>query len=52
VWLGSVAAYMLVTIISVLLGALVGKYLKPELIRYFGASLFILIGALMLLNKI
>ncbi len=52
VWLGSVAAYMAVTVISVLIGAALGKYLKPELIRYCGATLFIIIGALILLGKI
>jgi putative Ca2+/H+ antiporter (TMEM165/GDT1 family) len=52
VWLGSVAAYILVTAISVFLGAILGKYLKPELIKYTGASLFIIIGILMLLGKL
>lgn len=52
VWLGSVAAYILVTAISVFLGAILGKYLKPELIKYAGASLFIIIGMLMLLGKL
>ncbi|MBP7216952.1 MAG: TMEM165/GDT1 family protein [Candidatus Omnitrophica bacterium] len=52
VWLGSVAGYMLVTVISVLLGAIVGKYLKPEIIRYSSAVLFIVIGVLILWGKI
>ena len=52
VWLGSVAAYILVTAISVFLGAILGKYFKPELIKYAGASLFIIIGMLMLLGKL
>lgn len=47
VWAGSVCAYMLVTVISVFLGALAGKYLSPEAVRYVGGSLFMLIGALM-----
>jgi putative Ca2+/H+ antiporter (TMEM165/GDT1 family) len=46
VWLGSVCAYMVVTVISVLIGATLGKYLKPELVRYLGGSLFVLIGLL------
>ena len=50
--LGSVSAYIIVTVISVLIGALLGKYIKPELIRYLGASIFIIIGMLMLLGKI
>ncbi len=52
VWLGSVSAYIIVTVISVFVGAVMAKFIKPELIRYIGASLFIVIGALMLLKVI
>jgi len=52
VWLGSVSAYLIITAISVLIGAGLGKYLKPEFIRYAGASLFVIIGCLMFLGKI
>jgi len=52
VWLGSVSAYIIVTAISVFIGAALGKYLSPALIKYTGASLFVLIGILMLLGKI
>lgn len=52
VWIGSVAAYMVVTVFSVLIGAVLGKYLKPELIRYAGSALFIVMGVLMYLGKI
>ena len=52
VWLGSVSAYIVVTIISVFLGAILAKFIKPEMIRYIGASLFIIIGVLMLLKTI
>jgi len=52
VWLGSVSAYVIVTIISVFLGAILAKFIKPELIRYIGASLFIIIGFLMLFKAI
>ncbi|MBL7084545.1 MAG: TMEM165/GDT1 family protein [Candidatus Omnitrophica bacterium] len=52
VWLGSVSAYIIVTAVSVLIGAALGKYIKPELIRYTGASLFVIIGILMFLRKI
>lgn len=52
VWLGSVAAYIVVTAISVLIGATLGRYIKPELIRYVGAALFIAIEALMLFGKL
>ncbi len=52
VWLGSISAYIIVTALSVLIGAAFGKFLKPELIRYVGASLFVLIGLLMFMGKI
>lgn len=52
VWLGSVSAYIIVTVISVLLGAVMAKFIRPELIRYIGASMFIIIGFLMLLKVI
>ena len=52
VWFGSISAYIIVTAVSVLIGALLSKYIKPELIRYTGASLFVIIGILMFWGKI
>lgn len=52
VWLGSVSAYIIVTVISVFLGAIMAKFIRPELIHYFGAFAFILIGFLMLFKVI
>ena len=52
VWLGSVSAYIIVTALSVLIGTMFGKYLRPDLIRYVGASIFVLIGILMFVGKI
>jgi len=52
VLLGSVSAYIIITIVSVLIGTVLGKYIRPDLIRYGGASVFILIGILMFLGKI
>lgn len=52
VWLGSVSAYILVTVISVFLGAMMAKFIRPETIRYIGACLFIGIGVLMLIKVI
>ncbi|MGB2631113.1 MAG: TMEM165/GDT1 family protein [Candidatus Omnitrophota bacterium] len=52
VWLGSVSAYIIVTAVSVLIGAVLAKYIKPEIIRYTGASLFVIIGLLMFAGKI
>ncbi|PIQ90085.1 MAG: hypothetical protein COV71_05950 [Candidatus Omnitrophica bacterium CG11_big_fil_rev_8_21_14_0_20_41_12] len=52
VWLGSVSAYIIVTVVSVFLGAIMAKFIRPELIRYIGASMFIIIGFLMLFKVI
>lgn len=52
VWCGSVAAYLIVTAISVFLGALFAKYLRPEWVRSVGALLFIVLGILMFFEKI
>ncbi|MDD5478022.1 MAG: TMEM165/GDT1 family protein [Candidatus Omnitrophica bacterium] len=52
VWLDSVSAYIVVTVISVFLGALMAKFIRPDLIRYVGASMFIVIGFLMLFKVI
>lgn len=52
VWIGSVAAFMVVTVITVLLGALLGKYLKPEIVKYSAAVLFIILGVLILFDKL
>jgi putative Ca2+/H+ antiporter (TMEM165/GDT1 family) len=51
VWLGSVSAYMVVTMLSVGVGMLLAKFIKPELIKVFGAMLFIIIGILMLSGR-
>ncbi|MFH2138655.1 MAG: TMEM165/GDT1 family protein [Candidatus Omnitrophota bacterium] len=52
VWLGSVAAYAVITAISVIIGAVLSKYMKPEVIRYAGATVFVTIGILMFFKKI
>ena len=52
VWAGSVSAYVIITAVTVLIGATLGKYIKPDLIRYVGASLFVLIGLFMFAGKI
>ncbi|MBI4846505.1 MAG: TMEM165/GDT1 family protein [Candidatus Omnitrophica bacterium] len=50
--LASIAAFSLVTLITVLLGGVFKKFLNPEHIRYIAAALFIGVGLLMLLGKI
>ncbi len=52
VFLGSVAAYAVVTIITVMTGDVLTKFIRPEFIRYGAASLFIIIGVLMLSGKL
>ena len=52
VWLASVSAYAIVTVFSVLVGVALGKYLKPEFIRYAGALIFVIIGILMFTGKV
>jgi putative Ca2+/H+ antiporter (TMEM165/GDT1 family) len=52
VWLGSISAYIIVTAVSVLLGALLSRFIKPDLIKYVAGVSFVLIGVLMLWGKI
>lgn len=52
VWMGSVSAYIIVTAISVFLGTVLGKYMRPETIKYAAACLFIFIGILILWGKV
>ena len=52
VFLGSIAGYALVTLISVIIGATLAKYIRPEWIRYAGATAFVVIGCLMFFNKL
>ncbi|MFH0731716.1 MAG: TMEM165/GDT1 family protein [Candidatus Omnitrophota bacterium] len=52
VWLGSVSAYLIVTAITVLIGATLSKYIRPDMIRYGGAALFVIVGILMFMGKI
>ena len=52
VWAASVSAYVIITAISVFIGSLLGRYLKPDIMRYGGALLFIMIGVLMFFKKI
>lgn len=52
VWLGSISAYIIVTAISVLIGATLGKYIKPDVVKYVSAFLFMIIGILILWGKI
>ena len=52
VWLGSVSAYIVITALSVFIGAAFGKHINPAVVKYLGASLFIIIGILMFFGKV
>jgi putative Ca2+/H+ antiporter (TMEM165/GDT1 family) len=52
VWTASVAAYMGITAVSVLLGGFLAERIDPALTGYFAGSLFIIIGILMITGKI
>lgn len=50
--LGSCFAFALVTLVTVVLGSVLGKFLKPEYVRYVAAISFVIIGILMFFDKI
>jgi len=52
VFLGSVAAYCIVTALSVTLGGLLHALIKPEYIRYGGGIIFVTIGIFLFCNKV
>jgi putative Ca2+/H+ antiporter (TMEM165/GDT1 family) len=52
VFLASVAAFSVVTLITVFLGGILSKFIRPEYIKFSAASLFLILGALMLAGKI
>ena len=52
VFLSSVSAYAVVTLITVLIGSSLAKFIRPEYIKYGAASLFIIVGVLMLSGKV
>ena len=48
----SIAAFALVTIITVSLGGVLAKYISPGYIRYAAGGLFVILGILMLYGKL
>lgn len=52
VFLGSVSAYLIITAVSVFVGAMIGKHLNPVYLKFIGGFLFLILGILMLLDKI
>ena len=52
VFFASVIAFAVVTIITVLLGGTIGRFVKPEYIKYVSSLLFVVIGILMFFDKL
>ena len=52
VFLGSISAYAVVTLVTVLLGDALSKFIRPDYVKYGAASLFIIIGVLMFSGKL
>jgi putative Ca2+/H+ antiporter (TMEM165/GDT1 family) len=52
IFLGAALALALVSLIGVVVGSALGKYLPEDLLHKLAASAFIIIGALMLWGKI
>ncbi|MBU0549612.1 MAG: TMEM165/GDT1 family protein [Candidatus Omnitrophica bacterium] len=52
IFLASVTAFAVVTLITVSLGGILGKFIRPDYVRVSAASLFIIVGLLMFFNKI
>lgn len=52
VLLASVIAFSVVTLITVSLGGIISKFVRPEHIRYGAATLFIIVGLLILIGKL
>lgn len=52
VFVGSVVAYVVITALTVSIGAVIGKHLNPVHLRYGGAFLFIALGLLMFFDRL
>ena len=52
VCIGSIMAFSLVTIITVTLGGMLAKFIKPEYVRYAAGGVFVIAGVLMLAGKL
>lgn len=48
----SIIAFSVVTFITVALGGILSRFIRPEYIKYGAASLFVLIGILMFIGRI
>ena len=52
VWLGSVIAYCIVTAVSVMIGAGLGHFIRPDMVKYASGIIFVILGIVILFGKL
>ncbi|MBU2103132.1 MAG: TMEM165/GDT1 family protein [Candidatus Omnitrophota bacterium] len=52
VFLGAMAAFFLATLLAVLFGHLLERFVNPKVMRYVSAGIFFIAGALILFDKL
>lgn len=52
VFLGAMAAFFLATLLAVLFGHLLERFVNPRVMRYVSAGIFFIAGALILFDKL
>ena len=51
IFFASLLGYAIITVISISLGSILGKYSNPQIIKYGSGILFLITGGLILLGK-
>lgn len=52
IFLGAMAAFFIATLLAILFGDLLSKFIDPKLMRYLSASVFFAAGVLIILGKL
>ncbi|MDD5195286.1 MAG: TMEM165/GDT1 family protein [Candidatus Omnitrophica bacterium] len=52
IFLGAMAAFFLATLLALLFGHLLEKFINPKVMRYLSASIFFVAGTLILFDKL
>ncbi|OPX30750.1 MAG: hypothetical protein B1H08_00840 [Candidatus Omnitrophica bacterium 4484_171] len=52
IFLGAMAAFLVATVLALVLGDLLARYINPKFIRYICAATFFIVGFLSLFGKI
>ena len=52
VFLGAMAAFFIATLLAVLFGGVLSKFVDPKIMRYVSASVFFVAGFLILIGKL